>query len=216
MPQFGNNAPTSDKDQVNTLQGIRQICAENGFFGARIATFLLATAVLGACSPGSDAKPASVPTAVATLDCGADGYLSTEFFGALAGKIDWGETDLSCEGMPRPGGVGARLRLSGMVDGEFEIAFIIALPDLVRGETGTELQSKVTVIEEGVGRFFSNGDQETCWTDIVELQVLESSDAQYVIGGSLYCVAPLVEINGSAAITLSDVNFRGLLDWDAS
>ena len=118
--------------------------------------------------------------------------------------------------MPRPDGDGARLRFAGTVGGEYELAFIIAIPDLMPDELGKELQSKVTIIEEGAGRFFSNADQDTCWTDIVELEALPGSDSQIAVRGALYCVAPLVEVRGDSDITLGDFSFRGLLDWDAS
>ena len=118
--------------------------------------------------------------------------------------------------MPRPGGDGVRLRFAGDTDGEHKIAFIIALPELRRGETGNEYQSKVTVIEEGVGRFFTTGDNDICWTDIVELESADESDSDFSIGGTLYCVAPLTEINGDSDITIRDLKFRGQLDWNPS
>ncbi|MGI9219561.1 MAG: hypothetical protein ACR2QS_00830 [Woeseiaceae bacterium] len=178
--------------------------------------FLPLALILISCEVASDEDPAPPAAEPVSLDCGPNGYLTTELFGALAGKIEWKATDLVCEGMPRPDGDGARLRFAGTVEPDFEIAFIIALPDLNRGETGKELRSKITIIEEGAGRFFSNADQDTCWTDIDELVANDDAETQFDVGGSLYCVAPLVEINGESDITLGDLTFRGLLDWEAS
>ena len=157
-----------------------------------------------------------LPDATPPALCGEQGYLKTEIFGALASKIDWTAEHLECEGMPRPGGDGVRLRFAGHVQGDHKLAFIIALPGLRRGETGAEYQSKVTVIEEGVGRFFTTGEKEICWTDIVELEGEADTDSKFIVSGTLYCVAPLVEVNGDSDMTISDLRFRGTLDWDAS
>jgi len=220
MPYFGNNAPTSDNNQDDTLQEIRSICAEMRLFRVEIAMILLLSAVLVACEAAEEETVAAAPVQISAGDCGPAGFVQTELFGALAGKIHWDATEVICEGMPRPAEIGARLRFAGTVAGTdaeaVELAFIIALPGLRRGETDKELISTVTIIEEGVGRFFSNADQETCWTDILELEALAESDSQYSIRGSLYCVAPLVEVNGATDVILGDFSFRGLLDWNAS
>ena len=204
------------------------ICADIRLFRARFALFLSLTAILTACDAAVDEMPVAeeeplvadttpLPAAPAgSTDCGENGFLQTELFGALAGKIEWDADALICEGMPRPDGDGARLRFAGTVADEYELAFIIALPDLRPGEAGKELHSKVTIIEEGAGRFFSNADQDTCWTDILELEALPASESLYTVSGSLYCVAPLVEVRGETDITIGDLTFRGLLDWEAS
>ena len=216
MPYFGNNALTSDNNQVNTLQGIREICADHDCFSGRIATFLALALLFVSYEVAGDEGPLAAMPEIKTLSCGSEGFLSAEIFGALAGKIEWNAEKFECEGMPRPGGVGARLRFAGIVAGDYEIAFIIALPDLLRGEKGKEYTSKVTVIEEGAGRFFSSADKEICWTDIEALEEVVDVDGQFILSGSLYCVAPLVEINGASDITIGDLKFRGMLDWNAS
>ena len=168
-----------------------------------------------AAEPSLDTATAALPEAAPPARCGAQGYLSTELFGALAGKIEWLATDFECEGMQRPDGDGARLRFAGQVRDDMKIAFIISLPQLRRGETGNELESKATVIEEGVGRFFTTGDNDICWTDILEFENVDDSESEFLVGGTLYCVAPLAEINGDSDITIQDLRFRGLLDWKA-
>jgi len=202
------------------LQGIQRICAECDQFLIEIAALAAVLILISGCQPGVESAPTAVAEVAATVSCGEQGYLSTELFGALAGKIEWTATDLECEGMPRPAGNGARLHFAGNVSSgesdDLKIAFIIALPELRRGDTGTEYQSKVTVIAEGVGRFFSTGDNDICWTDILELERIEDSDSDFSIGGTLYCVAPLPEINGDSDITILDLNFRGQLDWNSS
>lgn len=194
------------------MQEIRLICAEFRQIRARFAAILLSVAFLSGCEAANDKTPVAAPVA----DCGPAGFVQTELFGALTGKIEWDAYEVICEGMPRPDEDGARLRFAGTVAEEYKLAFIIAVPGLRRGETGKELPSTVTIIEEGAGRFFSNANQDTCWTDILELDALPGSGSQFAIHGALYCVAPLAEVNGDSDITLGDFNFRGLLDWNAS
>ena len=130
--------------------------------------------------------------------------------------LNWNGGEFECQGMPRPDGDGARLRFAGPRDDGRQIAFIIALPELRRGAAGTELSSKVTVIEEGQGRFFSTADTDLCWTDIGDIAHVAGTDAVFSISGNLYCVAPLVEVNGDSDVLIRDLRFRGLLDWNAS
>jgi hypothetical protein len=202
------------------LQGFHRICADYGQFLIKMAAVVAVLILISGCElavdTAVDTATSVIPEAAPPASCGVQGYLSTELFGALAGKIEWTSTSFECEGMPRPGGNGARLRFAGDIDGEHKIAFIIALPELRRGETGNEYQSKVTVIEEGVGRFFTSGDNDICWTDIVELESVEESDSEFSVGGTLYCVAPLPEINGDSDVIIRDLNFRGRLDWNSS
>ena len=161
--------------------------------------------------------PATAAPAVTEREstCGERGFLSTELYGAIAAPIDWQANDLDCQGMPRPNGEGARLRFAGTA-GEQRLAFIIAMPELERGVASDELSSNVTLIEEGSGRFYSTATLGLCWTDITSLEVLDENHDRYAIGGTLYCVTPLTEVNGDSSVSLSELDFLGLLDWSAS
>jgi len=116
--------------------------------------------------------------------------------------------------MPRPEGQGARLRFAGQ-SGETPIAIIVAIPGLERGATARELGSNVTVIEEGSGRFFSTAGLGSCWTDILEQDETDDGGNGYFVAGTLYCIAPLAEINGDSSVTLRELRFGGYLDWGA-
>ena len=183
---------------------------------------LISTALIAVsgCESSSDvaASPQSeVETAAEiTYQCGPDGYLETQIYGALEAELLWAANDLKCEGMPRPDADGARLRFAGESSDGSQIAIIVGLPGLQRGSAGAELQSNVTVIEEGQGRFFSSADVDVCWTDITKLEHIADSDAAFTVSGKLYCVAPLAQINGDSDVLIRDLKFRGLLDWNAS
>ena len=160
-------------------------------------------------SPAAELRPAT--------QCGNVGQLQAELYGAVAAQIDWSVSDLECAGMPRPNGQGARLRFSGTVGvDERRIAIIIAIPDLQRKKTGNEFSSNVTLIEVGSGRFFSTLDLGNCLTDITTLDELDESGDRYSIGGMLYCVAPLAEVNGDSSVSILELHFSGLIDWSTS
>ncbi len=152
---------------------------------------------------------------MSTNECGDQGFLSAELYGAIETTVNWAATDLRCEGMQRPNSRGARLRFSGHTSDGKNIAFIIALPDLQHGETGEEFRSNITLIEEGGSRFFSTADLEICWTDINGVESVDDTSTRITISGAVYCVAPLREVNGDSDVSIRDFRFRGLLDWDA-
>ena len=180
---------------------------------------LLAVAVaLAGCKPTE--KPVIETTAgqaAAIKSCGQAGYLRGQLYGAIRVSLDWDATDVSCEGMPRPNGKGARLRFAGSATGDTQqLAIIVAIPDLERDTAGRELPSNVTVIEEGGGRFFSTSDLGNCLVDITTLDKFDAGADRYSIGGRLYCVSPLAEINGDSSVLIPELAFLGLVDWNSS
>jgi len=218
-PYFGNNAPSSDYHRPDTLQKIQKKCAKLRHFWPQIGLWLVAGAALLGCKSTGQEPPTPTKTAEseATLRCGNSGEMRGEIYGALAGQLDWDKHALECSGMPRPEGRGARLRFAAdLEDGDRRIAIIIAIPDLGREALGNEYRSNVTVIEEGNGRFFSTPDLDNCLTDISILEALDGGGDSFSLGGLLYCVAPLPEVNGESSISIPELRFQGLLDWSSS
>ncbi len=115
----------------------------------------------------------------------------------------------------RPQGKGARLRFTGPVENE-QLAIIVALPDLLIVETAKELPSNVTITVEGSGRFFSTPGLASCWTDIEEQQRRSDDPGRYTIAGNLYCIAPLGELNGDAAVSIAELSFRSIIEWSTA
>lgn len=167
---------------------------------------LVTIATLPACRGDDPVAPAA-----AAGDCLPDGRLRAELYGAVETTVDWHGTALECEGMRRPFDEGARLRFAGPAgDGERRLAFIIALPGLEPLATGREFPAKVTLIEEDAGRFFSNGENDSCWSDVTAQS--PTGDVA-LIDGIVYCVAPLVEPGGPGSVTLGELRFSGQVDW---
>lgn len=178
----------------------------------RAAIALLLTVVLSGCTAERQ------EVAAVHWQCDPDARLSTRLFGAVDVHLDWSAGELSCDGMPRPDGDGARLRLSGPASDAPDantIAFIFGIPALEIGETATELGTNVTFMEEGSGRFFGTRDTEGCWTDIdLHDEVPGAVGSTYRIGGTVYCVSPLAELNGGSSIRFSELEFVARVNWD--
>ena len=150
--------------------------------------------------------------------CDENARLSTELYGAVRLDLSWTAESLTCQGMPRPDDEGARIHLSGPVNDGPEaatVAFILGIPDLETGRTAKELGTNVTFMEEGSGRFFGTRDTDSCWTDIAYQEVVPGAGGStYRIGGTVYCVSPLAELNGGASISFTELEFAGRLNWD--
>lgn len=215
VPQFGDNAPTSDNGQPITLQDFRGKCATYRSLSCSILVAGAVSGLVAACNEPVDGLATDTQVEATAATCGDSGFLAATLYGAIATQLDWTTADVVCEGMPRPGGKGARLRFAG-TDGERQIAIIIALPALQRGVPGDELPSNVTLIEEGNGRFFSTPDLNNCWTDVTTFEGLGEPASRFAVGGTLYCLQPLAEVNGPSSVSLTEMRFRGLLDWSAT
>ena len=168
-----------------------------------------------ACKPGADSAAVAPSEDFASPGCGDDGFLVAEIYGAISASLDWSGTQLTCEGMPRPDGRGARLRFAGSVDAH-RIAIIVAMPELTRDSAGGELASNITLIEEGSGRFYSTADLDVCLTQVDAIEALDKKGNRYSVAGSVYCVSPLAEVNGETSISINELSFTGLFDWSAS
>lgn len=194
-----------------------QLVVKKRCFAFRIATLQLAAVVpFAACAPPAASGPA--PPSVETTTCGGDGALRTTLIGGINTDIDWTAADMRCDSMQRPDGEGIRLRYSGDV-GDENLALIIAMPALRPGRSGQEVPSNITISVEGSGRFFSSPDLETCWTEIAKQELIDDGDSgdngSYAIAGTLYCIAPLGELNGDAAVTIPELFFASIIDWSA-
>lgn len=152
---------------------------------------------------------ATIPTESA---CGDSGALRTTLFGGIEADIQWSASDMECDSMLRPDGDGLRMRFAGEVSGE-TLAIIIAMPALQADEVGLEIPSNVTVTVEGSGRFFSTPNLDACWTEIASQTRLPGQEDARTIAGTLYCVAPLGEINGDAAVTIPTLEFSSIANW---
>jgi hypothetical protein len=182
-------------------------------FDSRKAVFV-ALALAGCGEEAPAPEPAPEPAApAAAAACGSEGFLTATLGGALQAEVDWRDPTLQCESMRRPDDRGVRLRFTGEVSGE-RLAIIIAMPHLEAGVTGPEFDSIVTITVEGTGRFFSTPNLGSCWTAVSVNGPL--ADGKHTVAGTLTCVGPLGEYNGSAFVDVRDLEFSGIADWNAT
>lgn len=172
---------------------------------------LATVAALAGCERAPEV--AEAPPA-AEITCGDEGFLAAELYGSIEREVNWTASSMQCESMLRPDGEGVRLRFTGET-AERRLAIILALPDLERGMTGKELPTVATLTVEGSGRFFSTPNLASCWSDIGAQDPLDEDQQRYEVLGTLYCVAPLGEVNGDAAISIPQLEFRSIIDWGA-
>ena len=211
---FGNNALTSDSGRPAELQKPPKNLAAR----RRFACLALTVLGPGACNPATDTAVAPVAEeAKPVAGCIPSGFLKARLYGEIGANLDWSSVDLECKGMPRPDGAGARLRFAGTdQEGERQLAFIVAIPDLDRDSAGRELASIVTLIEEGSGRFFSTASAGNCVTEVSAMTALDESGDRFAVGGALYCVSPLGEVNGTSSVLVPELRFSGRVDWSSS
>jgi hypothetical protein len=210
-----------DTRQGKTLQkfGTNRYQRNGLRMGGAMAMIVIYGGLLVACDRPAPVAVAAKPVKdeSSRLACGQDGRLTVDLYGSIRASIDWRAGEMSCTGMPRPDGVGARVRLSGPLDTNDDgktLAFILGLPDLEAGQAGNELATTVTLIEEGNGRFYRTRDASDCWTDVASQQPIGAiSDQLYSIEGTLYCVSPLAELNGSTSVNFTELKFTGHLNW---
>jgi len=174
---------------------------------------------MSACAePQSPEEEIAGISAELATDCVPGGRLRAELTFGSGAKLDWAPADLACEGMRRPAGDGARLRFSGAYSDAAErqtLTLILGMPTLEKARTGNEMPTSVTLIEDGCGRFFATQDTAGCWTDINEHEQFgRKSDQHYMISGNVFCVTPLAELNGSASVTVTGLEFSGRVNWE--
>jgi hypothetical protein len=169
---------------------------------------------LAACGePVEPVEPEiDAPMTPSSPTCGDDGAATASLYGAIETQILWSADDMTCDSMHRPNGQGVRLQIVGNVSGE-RLAIIISLPSLNRGDTAVEIPSNVTATVEGSGRFFSTPNLDSCWTEVNSNTKLADEGDTYALKGTLFCIAPLGEINGDAAVSIPEFSFSTILNW---
>ena len=172
---------------------------------------LLLLAPLGACGAPKEVT-VEAPTPPVARSCGENGAVAASLYGGIETQIDWSADDMDCDSMQRPDGKGVRLRFVGNVSGE-RLAIIVALPSLRAGDSGVEIPSNVTATVEGSGRFFSTPNLDSCWTEVNSQAKVAAEEHAYAIEGTLFCVAPLGEINGDTAVSIPEFRFSTIVNW---
>lgn len=148
---------------------------------------------------------------------GAGGFFRGRFFGALDLTADWSAPAMTCDGMRRPDGSGARLYFAGAGPASGRVAVVIGLESRDALSGGAELPANVTVIDETDGRFFSSAGPGRCWARIGQVTPVShrpGHPAGSRIEGLVYCLGALPSVGDRSSLTLGDLQFSGWLAAD--
>ncbi len=173
---------------------------------------LAAAALLAACAEEPQAQPEAAAGPAPQRSCGDEGFLAATLYGSIDRALHWDAAELECESMLRPNGEGVRFRFTGAAADQ-EVAIILAMPGLERGRDGSEVPTVITLSVAGSGRFFSTPRSDACFADVDLRPQGAEPGALYDASGTLYCTAPLGEINGDAAVSIPRLEFRTRVSW---
>ncbi len=161
-------------------------------------------AVLFACLIASEAR-AGEPECI--------GELQVSFSGAFDARLG-PPARQSCDGGPRPDGDGLRIAYRSVaIGGDDQILTILAIPGIVRGQTGTDLPLNVTVVREGKGEFFGARGPGRCTVDIAAHEAAGEPDF-WRLAGQGRCQDELEAIAREGQIRVSDFEFSALVSWE--
>jgi len=166
--------------------------------------FTLSIAVLAVCLLASPAR---------ALDPVCVGDLQVSYRGAFDARLG-PPARQSCDGGPRPDGDGLRVAYrSSAIGSDDQILTILAIPGILRGETGTELPLNVTVVREGKGEFFGARGPGRCTVDIATHEPAGDPDL-WRLAGEGRCQDALEAVAREGEITVSAFEFSAVVSWE--
>jgi hypothetical protein len=170
------------------------------------------------------ATPAVTAPAVAASNClpSHDGYLRLRMRGESNMDIDWRDTDMHCDGGPRPGQQGLRLTFAGPAQGGVHnLRFVFGIAAAPGARSAHNVPANVTVIFEGERKLFSTAGDGKCTIDEFTEQALPAQADTHLhrLTARGFCIAPATALAGKAGkagLLLSRFDFAGpVLEEDA-
>src|SRR3954471_12867561 len=138
----------------------------------RVTALLLVLAL--AAMPAGSASPSPTIRTTGCLVAG-DGYLRARIRGALDLDLDWKDSQMQCEGAPRPSGNGVRVSIGGPLRGDGRrIRLVFGIGGIGEGASGATLPTNVTLFFEGENRLFATLGDDKCTTDSVSQNRVET------------------------------------------
>jgi len=153
-----------------------------------------------------------------SCDAPANAYLEARLAGALDAELHWTATDMRCEGMRRPDGLGLRVTFQGHVAGR-PLTLVFAAARLGEGESAHAVPVNVTLIREGDTIYGTQGDGRCLLDDVRQAPLVSPTAAGtarlWQIEARGFCLDPArAAVTGSSAILLSRFDFRGQISWE--
>jgi hypothetical protein len=165
---------------------------------------------------------AGLPTADAkkTQGCLAsgDGYLRARIRGALVLDVSLRNSELECDGGPRPDGSGIRVSFAGPArsDGR-RLRMVFGVAKAAEGELGRELPTNLTVIFEGEQRMFATRGDDKCTVDEFKQERLGTPGGHtrnYRVIARGFCIAPVKALNSEQTIVVNSFDFAGHIRFE--
>lgn len=155
-----------------------------------------------------------------TVGCLAtgNGYLRARIRGAFNLDINWHNSEIECDGGPRPDGSGIRVSFAGPQhpDGR-RLRMVFGVGQAKEGRPGRELPTNLTVIFEGEERLFATRGENRCTVDKLDqerLGALGGPRRSYRIIASGFCSSPASTLSGDGRILLTRFDFAGNVHFD--
>jgi hypothetical protein len=182
-----------------------------------------------ACTAGHDnlgaqaATPAGGPSA-GCLSTGG-GFLHAQLRGAVVADLRWDNTQMQCEGSPRPDGHGLRVTFAGHLptDGSTapvgaprQLRFIFGIDerDSAAG-AARALPTNLTVILEGEGQLYATRGGEQCAVESLQREPLDAANSgKSRIRARGYCLGPATNVTGDARLLVPTFEFTGIADTE--
>ena len=142
-----------------------------------------------------------------------NGYLRARIRGAMNLDINWHNSEMECEGGPRPDGSALRVVFAGPKhsDGR-RLRLVFGVGEAKEGTPGRELPTNLTVIFEGEQRLFATRGDDRCTVDKLEqerLGALGGPKRSYRIIASGFCISPASTLDGKGRILVTRFDFAG-------
>jgi hypothetical protein len=181
----------------------------------RVTVLLLACAALCA-APAGGTSPIPTSQTTGCLAAG-DGYLRARIRGALDLDLDWKDSQMQCEGAPRPSGNGVRVSIGGPLRGDGRrIRLVFGIGHVGEGATGATLPTNITLLFEGESRLYATLGDDKCTTDSVSqsrVETLGDHRAVYRIVARGFCIGPASNPTRTERVVLTSFDFAGRVEF---
>jgi hypothetical protein len=167
--------------------------------------------VLGAPTAIAPSPVADTPPPGGCLP-GGNGYLKARIRGALNLDIDWKNSEIECQGGPRPDGSGVRVSFAGPAPRGKRVRLVFGVTAVQEGNAGQNLPTNLTVILEGQRRLFATRGDDHCTVDNLHQERLGTSGdggRTWRIVARGFCISPASTLSRDASILVSRFDFAG-------
>ena len=142
-----------------------------------------------------------------------NGFLRARIRGALSLDVNWHDSELECEGGPRPDGSGIRLSFAGPLQSDGRrLRMVFGVADAAEGSAGSALPTNLTVIFEGEQRLFSTRGEDRCTVDSLKQErigPLSGPTRAYRVIARGFCIEPVSSLSANERLVVNSFDFAG-------